>query len=147
MKMKYRVEIDIDKPIDEVMDAFANRTNDKLWMQGFVEKIPITGDEGELGAKCKLVFQIGKRRMEMIEEITAKRLPDKYITTYTTPSVFNKVENSFKKIDDNTTLYRTVQEFQFKTLMMRAMSFFMPGAFKKQTQRHQQAFKSFVENI
>jgi hypothetical protein len=143
--MKYHVEIQISKPISEVVELFSNRKNDKLWMQGFVKKIPIVGDEGEEGAKCKVVFQMGKRKMEMIEEITKKDLPKSYVTTYTTPSVFNIVKNSFKKIDDQTTLYRTEQEFQFKTFMMKVMGFLMPSLFKKQSLKYQQDFKAFAE--
>jgi hypothetical protein len=144
--MKYHVEIIINKPISEVAEKFANRKNDKLWMQGFVEKIPITGEEGELGSKSKVIFQMGKRRMEMIEEITEKNLPESYVATYSTPSVFNTVKNSFKKIDDNTTLNKTEQEFQFKTFLMKFMAALMPGMFKKQSKKYQQDFKAFVEN-
>ena len=144
--MKYQVEIEIDKPLNEVVALFENRSNDKLWMEGFVEKIPIKGKEGELGAKSKVVFEMGKRKMEMVEEITEKSLPDSYVTTYTTPSVFNIVKNSFIKVDDNTTLYRTEQEFQFKTFMMKVMGFLMPGAFKKQSMKYHKAFKAFAEN-
>lgn len=143
--MKYHVEIIINRPIDEVVEKFTNRKNDKLWMQGFVEKQPITGDEGELGAKCKVVFQMGKRRIEMIEEITKKDLPRNYVTTYSTQSVFNIVKNSFKKIDDHSTLHKTQQEFQFKTFMMKFMAALMPGMFKKQSKKYLQDFKSFVE--
>ena len=143
--MKYQVEIEINKPISDVVALFEDRNNDRLWMEGFVEKIPIKGDEGELGAKCKVVFQMGKRKMEMIEEITEKKLPESYVTTYTTPSVFNIVKNSFKKIDENTTLYQTEQEFQFKTFLMKVMGFLMPGAFKKQSMKYHKAFKAFAE--
>jgi len=143
--MKYKVEIEIDKPLKQVVALFEDRSNDKLWMEGFVEKISIKGEEGELGAKCKVVFQMGKRKMEMIEEITEKNLPETYVTTYTTPSVFNIVKNTFIKVDDNTTLYQTEQEFQFKTFIMKVMGFLMPGAFKKQSMKYHKAFKAFAE--
>jgi len=143
--MKYKVEIEINKPLTEVVPLFEDRSNDKLWMEGFVEKIPIKGEEGELGAKCKVVFAMGKRKMEMIEEITEKNLPESYVTTYTTPSVFNIVKNSFIEKDENTTIYKTEQEFQFKTFMMKVMGFLMPGAFKKQSMKYLEAFKAFAE--
>jgi hypothetical protein len=143
--MKYSVKLKIDKPISEVVALFEDRKNDRLWMEGFVEKIPIKGEEGELGAKCKVVFEMGKRKMEMIEEITEKNLPESYVTTYTTPSVFNIVKNKFITIDGNTTLYQTNQEFQFKTFVMKIMGALMPGAFKKQSMKYLKAFKAFAE--
>ena len=93
--MKYKVDILIEKPIDEVVEKFSDRSNDKLWMKGFVKKTQISGEEGEEGAKCKVEFEMGKRRVEMIEEITNKNLPDDYTTTYTTDKVFNIVKSSF----------------------------------------------------
>jgi hypothetical protein len=113
-------------------------------MQGFKSKTPIEGEEGEEGAKCKVKFQMGKRKFEMEEEIVKVNLPEEYTTTYTTPKVFNIVKSSFKKIDKNTTRYSTEQDFQFKGIM-KVMAFFMPGAFKKQSMKYLKDFKAFAE--
>ncbi len=142
--MKYKVSIDINKPIEHVTRLFKDRTNDKLWMKGFKAKTPIEGHEGEEGARCKVEFQLGKRYFAMEEEILKIDLPDEYITTYTTPKVFNVVKNSFEKIDDNSTRYSTEQDFQFKGIM-KIMAFFMPGAFKKQSMSYLKDFKTFAE--
>lgn len=143
--MKYTVSIDIDKSIKEVTTLFKDRRNDKLWMKGFQKKTPIDGNEGEEGAKCKVEFLMGKRRFEMEEVIVKINLPIEYTTTHTTPKVFNRVKNSFEKIDNHTTRYHTEQEFQFKGFM-KIMAFFMPGAFKKQSMQYLKDFKAFAEN-
>jgi len=143
--MKYKLNIEISKPLDEVTALFKNRTNDKLWMKGFLKKTPIQGEEGEEGAKCKVEFKMGKRHFVMEEEILKINLPEEYTTNYTTPKVFNIVKSSFEKIDDNTTRYTTEQEFQFKGFM-KLMAFFMPGAFKKQSMQYLKDFKAFAEN-
>jgi hypothetical protein len=142
--MKYQVSIVIEKPINDVIKLFSDRTNDKLWMKGFKAKTPIEGHEGEEGARCKVEFQLGKRYFAMEEKIVKVNLPEEYTTTYTTPKVFNVAKNSFEKIDDHNTRYITEQDFQFKGLM-KIMAFFMPGAFKKQSMSYLKDFKAFAE--
>lgn len=83
--MKYKLHIEINKPLDEVTALFKDRTNDKLWMKGFLKKTSIDGEEGEEGAKCKVEFKMGKRHFVMEEEIVKINLPVEYTTTYTTP--------------------------------------------------------------
>lgn len=143
--MKYKVSVDIHKPIEEVITLFQDRSNDKLWMKGFQKKTAIRGDEGKEGAKCKVEFKMGKRHFKMEEEIVKIDLPIEYTTTYTTPKVFNRVKNSFEKIDNHTTRYHTEQEFQFKGFM-KIMAFVMPRAFKKQSLQYLKDFKAFAEN-
>ena len=82
--------------------------------------------------------------MEMIETIQVKNLPDLFITTYDVKNVWNEVRTHFEKIDDSTTKYWTENEFKMKGFM-KLMAFFMPGAFKKQSQKYLVLFKEFVE--
>jgi hypothetical protein len=143
--MKYSLNIEINKPIEMVTSLYKDRSNDKLWMKGFLKKTPIEGEEGNEGAKCKVEFKMGKRHFVMEEEIVKINLPEEYTTTYTTPKVFNVVKSSFEKIDDSTTRYHTEQDFQFKGFM-KIMAFLMPGAFKKQSMQYLKDFKAFAEN-
>lgn len=143
--MTYKVDIEIQKPIKEVISLFKDRKNDKLWMNGFVTKTPLEGSEGKEGAKCVVEFKMGKRHFKMEEHIEKINLPEEYITTYKTPKVFNIVNSSFEKINSNSTRYISKQEFQFKGFM-KIMAFFMPGAFKKQSMQYLKDFKTFAEN-
>jgi len=81
----------------------------------------------------------------MIETITVNNLPDEFSATYEAKGVFNVVRNRFIPINENRTRYVNDQEFQFSGFMTY-MAFFMPGVFKKESMKHLQAFKNFVEN-
>jgi hypothetical protein len=58
----------------------------------------------------------------------------------------NPQRNLFTAIDDNTTKYESISEFNFKGIGMKLVGALMPGAFKKQSQKYLDLFKQFVEN-
>lgn len=143
--MKYSVSITIDKPVNEVVALFDNVDNMKKWMDGLESFEPLDGTPGEVGAKSRLRFKMGKREIEMIETISAKNLPEEFTGTYEAKGVFNIVRNSFEPLPGNKTKYTTEQEFQFKGFM-KLMGLLMPGAFKKQSMKYLQDFKAFAES-
>ncbi|MFZ1256379.1 MAG: SRPBCC family protein [Saprospiraceae bacterium] len=143
--MKYTCEIEIDLPIEKVISLFDNSDNLLKWMEGLQSFEIISGNPGQVGAKARLIFLMGKRKMEMIETITVRNLPTEFSGTYEANGVFNIVKNSFKEMGPNRTKYISEQEFQFKGFM-KVIGFIMPGAFKKQSMKYLKAFKNFAES-
>jgi len=143
--MKYTVEVEINQPIDKVIELFDNPDNLKKWMDDLQSFEYISGKPGAPGAKSKLKFKMGKREIEMIETIVAYNLPNEFSAIYEAKGVYNTVAQRFVKITDNRTRLYTETEFEFKNLMMKFMGFLMPGAFKKQTLKYQTDFKEFAE--
>ncbi|MBT3252521.1 MAG: SRPBCC family protein [Candidatus Marinimicrobia bacterium] len=143
--MKYTVELDINLPIDRVIELFDNTENMYKWMEGLQSFESLEGTPGQVGAKSKMVFISGKREIEMVETITVKNLPDEFSAIYEANGVYNIVKNHFIAKGEALTRYITEQEFQF-TGFMKFMAFFMPGAFKKQSMQHLKAFRTFAES-
>jgi carbon monoxide dehydrogenase subunit G len=143
--MKYTTEIEIDKPIDRVIELFDNPDNMAKWMEGLQSFEQLSGTPGQTGAKSRLKFKMGKREIEMIETITVRNLPEEFTGTYEAKGVFNIVKNKFIKVSDTKTKYITEQEFQFKGFM-KIIAFLMPGAFKKQSKKYLTDFKKFAES-
>ncbi|MEB8330525.1 SRPBCC family protein [Flavobacteriaceae bacterium KMM 6897] len=142
--MKYTVSIDIDKPIDKVIDLFDNPDNLKKWMEGLQSFEHLSGTPGQVGARSKLVYKMGKRDIEMIETVTVRKLPQEFSGTYEAEGVFNIVKNKFVQLSDTRTKYISEQEFEFKG-MMKIVAFLMPWAFKKQSMKYLKAFKQYAE--
>jgi len=141
---KYSVSIDINAPIDEVIKRFDNPDLMKEWMNGLISFEHLSGEPGQPGAKSKLVFQMGKRRVEMVETIKVRNLPKEFSGTYEANGVYNEVGNFFTAKDAHTTHYETTQLFEFKGFM-KVIGFLFPGAFKKQSMKYLEDFKAFVE--
>ena len=143
--MKYTQEIIIDRPIEIVTQLFDDPNQMDKWMKGLISFEHLSGTKGQPGAISKLKFQMGKREIEMIETITVRNLPHEFSGTYDVKGVHNIVKNYFEKISENQTKYKVENEFQMKG-MMKLMAWLMPGAFKKQSYKYLNDFKSFVEN-
>lgn len=143
--MKYSSHILIDLPRERVIELFDNPDNMSKWMKGLESFETFEGEPGQPGAKSKMVFQMGKRRIEMVETIHKRELPDLFSGAYEAKGVYNEVENRFEDLGDQTK-YTTQHYFKFESLGMRLMAFLMPKAFKKQSMTYLMDFKAFAES-
>jgi len=143
--MRYTTEILIKKPISEVIKKLKSSDNLKHWQEGLVSTAHISGTPNELGAKMRLNYSFGKRKMEIIETVTMQDFPNKIYSTYTTKGIRNIQENHFKSIENEFTKWISINEFQPTNFKMSMMLLLMPKAFKKQTKMYMTNFKNFVE--
>lgn len=143
--MKYTVSIDINLPRSRVIELFDDTENLYKWQRGLQKFEPLSGEPGQLGAKSKLVFKMGKRDMELIETITKRDLPDAFNGTYEAKGVFNVVHNRFIETGPDKTRWESENEFRFRSLM-KVIGFLMKGAFPRQSLKYMQDFKAFAED-
>jgi len=144
--MKYTTTVTINAPRNQVIKKMDNIENLKHWQKGLVSAEHITGNPGEVGAKMKLSYNFGKRKMELIETITKNDFPDEFHATYDAKGMHNIQENIFEETTDGNTKWISHSEFIASSLGLRAMMFLMPGAFKKQSKQYMNDFKNFVEH-
>ena len=143
--MRYKIEIIINLPRQRVIELFDSFENLKHWQPGLISHEHISGESGKPGAKTRLVYDMGRRKMEMIETITVRNLPDEFSGTYDASGVHNIVLNHFSD-EGESTRWVLDSDFQFHSYM-RILSLFMPSSmFKKQTRSSMEAFKRYAEN-
>jgi hypothetical protein len=142
--MQYQVEIDVDLPRGRVIELFDDPDNLPKWQRGFVSFAPISGTPGQPGARSKLVHQLGKRWIEMVETITVRDLPERFDGTYDAPGVHNVVRNRFLELDSDRTRWVSENEFRFRGFM-RLVGLVFRGAFPRQSLQYMQDFKAFAE--
>lgn len=142
--MKYRLEVNINKPVNKVVELFITQENLFKWMPGLKNLELIEGERGKPGSKTKLLFDMNGKKMEMIETLHKSNLPEEFTATFEAKGVVNNQTTSFEKIDENNTRYISDNEFIFSGFM-KILSL-MPGAFKKQSMKYLEAFKEFAEN-
>lgn len=143
--MTYTIETTIELPLKEVIEKFDNPEYMKHWQRGLVYTEHLYGTPGEIGAKMRLQYQMGKRKMELIETITHKRPPYEFHGTYDVKGLHNIQENYFKEDGNGHTVWTSKSEFLPTTFMMRLMTLLMPRAFKKQSKLYMNDFKNFAE--
>ncbi|MDY8135632.1 SRPBCC family protein [Aquimarina sp. 2201CG5-10] len=144
--MKFICNVEINVPIDRVIELFDNPDNLKEWQDGFISFEHLSGTPGEPGAKSLLKYKHGKREMELIETITVKNLPEEFSGTYEHKHMENSIKCSFISLSSNKTrLDYHIDYFKFKSFMPRLMAFLSPGIYKKYTQKWLDQFKAFAE--
>lgn len=143
--MKYSLEIIVNIPLEEFIRKFDNVENMKHWQRGLISAEHISGTPGEFGAKMKLTYKFGNRKMELIETITKRNLPHEIHGTYTANGVNNIQENYFEETNDGYTKWVSKSEFIPLSFMMKLMTLLMPRTFKKQSLTYMKDFKSFAE--
>ena len=145
--MKFTCKVDIDAPIQKVVELFNNPDNLRKWQDGFISFEHISGNKGEAGSKSRLLYKAGKNGMELIETILVNNLPQEMKGLYEHKHMVNTMSNLFTELENNKTRYVAEIEYtKFIGFIPRMMSLLMPGLFKKQTQKFLNRFKRFVEN-
>lgn len=143
--MKFNLEIIIEKPIDEVIEKFSDPDNLPKWQPGLISIEHMEGTPGEVGAKQRMNYLMGKRKVELIETIKVNDLPREFSATYVAGKVWNDNKNFFASSKDGNTIYSAENEFQLKGVM-KIMGWVMPNMFKKESMKYMTYFKDFVEN-
>jgi hypothetical protein len=142
--MNYSNEVLIRVPLEKVIRLFDSEENIFKWQPELLSFEHLSGVKGAEGSRSKLVYKMGSREVEMVETIMVKDLPREFSATYEARGVWNEVKNYFEKVDEQTTRWHSECEFKFKGFM-KLIAFFMPGSFKKQSQKYMDQFKSFAE--
>lgn len=142
---EYTVQVEIALPRSIVIDLFDDPENLFKWQTGLVSFEHLSGEPGMAGAKSRMVFQIGKRRFELIETITKRNFPDEFDGTYEWSGGMNTLRNRFIEVGPSRTRWESTCGYQFSGLMMKLMGFFFPGMFRQQNQKFLDNFKAFAE--
>jgi len=139
--LTYRLEIVIDKPLEEVIATFRNRDVLPLWQPGLLSSELLLSQPYPT---YQLIFQFGRRKMKMTETILRDELPAHFDGTYKMKGVFNTVKNTFIKEGSGSTLWVSDVEFKFSGLM-KIIAIFMKDDYRKQSEILMSNFKKYVE--
>ncbi len=139
------LHIDIDKPLDQVIELFDSFENLQQWQPELISYEHLSGESGQPGAKTKLFYKMGKREFEMIETVIARDLPKVFTGTYETTGMTNYIENSFEALDEGSTRWHSRVDYRMTSLPMKIMGFFMKKNFPKQSYLFMERFKAFAE--
>ena len=143
--MKYTTEIVVDVPRAEFIKKMDAPDNMKHWQKGLIGYEQLSTNVGQEGSRMSLSYEMGKRKMDMVETIIKRNLPEEMHMTYDNKGVHNIQKNYFKE-ENGATRWISESEFQFSGFGMKLMGLLMPGAFKKQSLKYMEDFKAFAEN-
>ncbi len=141
----YTLEIEIELPRARVIELFDDPDNLSKWQPGLQSFERLSGEPGQPGSQSKLVYLNGKHRIELIETVTERRLPDVFDGTYEWKGGSNTLTNRFIELGPSRTKWVSTCQYHFQRLPMKLMGFFLPGMFRKQNMTFLRHFKAFAE--
>ncbi|MEP6794876.1 MAG: SRPBCC family protein, partial [Saprospiraceae bacterium] len=101
MKLNYRYELEIKRPLDEVIRLFSNRDLLPKWQRGLLYIEPLATSDGK--KQYMLMYKLGRRKMKMTETILKDALPENYDVNFKVKGAQHTAYNSFFAADRNTT--------------------------------------------
>lgn len=143
--MKYTSEILIQLPLLELLNKLRNYNNMKYWQRGLESFEHVSGDPETLGAKMKLNYKFGNRKICLFETITYSNFPNEYHAFYDSEGIRNIHKNSFKETENGQTKWTFESECIPITFSMSVRTLLMPSLYKKQTLKYLEDFKDFAE--
>lgn len=144
--MKFTCIVDIDKSREEVIHLFDNPDNMKHWQDGFVSFAHKSGTPGTEGAQSIVKYDMKGRKMDLLETVTKRNLPEEFHGTYEGDFGKNTMHNFFEVLGPKQTRWRSELEYiKMNGFIMKAMAIIMPSMFRKQTQKWMDQFKTFAE--
>lgn len=154
--MKYTASVEIDLPREKVVQLISDPAQMPYWLRGLVLHEPVKGVHGQVGTTSRVVFQMGKQRMEATETITRlepadlDEVPSSAVVHYereiAAEGMWQAQRDRLVKAGTDTTVWESESEFRFKGVLMRLVGLVMPGSFRKQSYQHMQDFKAFAEH-
>jgi hypothetical protein len=143
--MKYSIEI--DQPLQKVVELFINKDNLNKWQKKLVGYELISGTPNTVGAVTKLNY----KGVTIFETITASSLPaeiaGQYEHKHNDKTVMShSTSHQFSSSGQNKTRYEMdIRNEIFFGFLPKLMSGLMAGAIKKYNQGLLNDFKSFAE--
>jgi carbon monoxide dehydrogenase subunit G len=142
--MKTTHEVTINLPRERILELIMAPGNFAQWQPGVKSFQLLSGQQGYPGAKAKVVIDSHGLKLEMIETIVERRLPDVYTLRYEGKGVKNTVENRFYEEAPGRTRWVMTNTLDVG-LMMKMAAPVINEIVGKQNADSMKSFKAFAE--
>ena len=140
--MKSVVEVEIAAPRNAVAQLFADPGNNPRWMDDLEAYEPISGKQGEVGSKYRLVPKDGD---PFVATVKMRNLPSQLQLELDAPSVAVSISGELVALSAERTKLISREVFRFKGLPARLLGLLAKRKIHKVHSRHIHAFKQFAE--
>lgn len=144
--MPYQHSIIVKIPLADFIKVYRDRETFKDWHPHLIEVEQLSGRLDAFGSKLKLTYQMGRRKLEMIETIDKNELPHTFYATYYTEGLDLKQENTFRETTEGYTHWTQLNELLPLNFTTRFYTWFFKSTFKKQSKMYMKNLKRFIEN-
>lgn len=139
--MKYTCEIIIHDKKEQVAACYVQHEHILKWEKGLTDIIDYQGHLFETGSQGAFLFDFGNYQMEMKITVEENQLPDRIIQIFEVPGAWNRCDNRFIAMGDQTKwIMDVIFEFDEKQDLP-------VEPFIQKTTEAMQIFKDYVEGL
>lgn len=142
--MKTTHEVTIGLPRERVLELIMEPANFARWQPGVKTFKLLSGQQGQPGARARVVMEVHGFKLEMTETIVERRMPELYTLKYDGKGVKNTVENRFFELGPETTRWVMTNTLDVSPLMAVAAPL-IKDLVTKQNLESMKAFKAWAE--
>lgn len=143
--MKFRSEVEIDRPIHELIILIQDPQNTLQWLEGLRSVKHLSGEIRQSGAISDVVFDSPAGRLHIKETVIRNELPEEYIMRYDGQGYTSYSNYCFEKLTDGTTRFIMLQHVELKGALKLAGSI-VKNKMSRQLNKSTESFKRFAEN-
>jgi len=143
--LKFRSEVEIEKPIEELIVLIQNPEVTLKWLQGLRSVKHVSGELRQPGAISKVVFDSPAGRLLITETVVSNDLPQEYIMRYDGQGYVSYSNYSFEKVSKGSTRFILQQDVELKGAL-RLVEGLMKKTMEKQLNKSAESFKRYAEN-
>jgi len=143
--MKFRTEIDIDRPVNELIGLLQDPDVTMKWLDGLRSVKHVSGDFRRPGCVSRVVFDSPAGRMLITETVISNELPEEYIIRYDGQGYVSYSNYSFEELSSDSTKFIIVQHVELKGAFKLAGGL-LKGTMDRQLNKSAESFKRYAEN-
>lgn len=143
--MKFRSEIDIDKPIGQLVEIIQDPECTIKWLDGLRSVKHVSGEYRQPGSKSKVVFDSPAGRLLITETIIRNELPEQYVIRYDGQGYVSYSNYQFEKLSGDSTRFIINQQVELRGALKLAGGL-LKGTMSRQLKKSTASFKRFAEN-
>jgi uncharacterized protein YndB with AHSA1/START domain len=142
--MTLNFELLINKNRHQVWQAFDNPDNLLKWQPTLKTFKHESGDQGQVDAVSKLVYEENGREIHMTETITVRNELEEFSGKFEAQGAINTMVNRFKVVDESTTKWQIECQIEFSGAI-KFFSSLIKKSINKRLNNDMVRFKTLVE--
>ncbi len=143
--MTFTIDIEIDRPLDHVWEAFTDRSLMARWQTTLRAVEPISGNPGEIGTVTRLTYREAGRDVVMDETVVECEKPTSLVCNLSSSMMGSTLANRFTSLAGGRTRWVVHCDIRFRGLW-KLLGLFGRRMIVRKTRFDMERFKQLVES-
>ena len=142
---KYRVSVDIDRPVEEAWEVLMDESRMGEWLEGYKSMELIEGEPLTVGSKHKMVFEENGQEMTFTETVTAIEPLKEFSFDFDHDMMSSSIQMTLESVGSASTRITNRTKFTARGFFVDLFMLFMTPRMKSRQRRSFARLKALIE--